>query len=175
MTTLMKRKRRNGLSPFENQLLTPWSNRLLRPWGSRLFRSNFDNMNNLMRFDDIFQDDFFENDSLMPAVNVKEHEENFEIEFAAPGFNKKDFEVTIEEDVLHVCGEKEMEEEEKEDAYSRQEFSYKSFKRSMMLPPSVDLDQDVKASYKNGILKVKLLKREEAIIEEPPKKIIEVN
>lgn len=172
MTTLTKRGRRNGLSPFENRLLTPWNNSLLRPLGGRFFTSNLDN---LMRFDDIFKDDFFEEDSLMPAMNVKEHDENFEIEFAAPGFNKKDFEVTIEEDVLHVCGEKELEEEQKEDDYSRKEFNYKSFKRSMMLPTSVDLDQEVKASYKNGILKVKLLKREEAKKSEPLKKIIEVD
>ena len=172
MTTLTKRKRRNSLTPFENRLLTPWSNSLLRPLGGRFFNSD---LNNMMRFDDIFQDDFFEKDSLMPAMNVKEHEQDFEIEFAAPGFNKKDFEVTIEEDVLHVCGEKELEEEQKEDDYSRKEFNYQSFKRSMMLPTTVDLDQDVKASYKNGILKVKLLKREEALEQEPLKKVIEVN
>lgn len=173
MTTLMKRRRkRNGLSPFESQLLTPWSNNLLRPWGSRLFPSN---LSSLARFDDIFSDDFFEDDSLMPALNVKEHKEDFEIELAAPGFNKKDFEVTIEEDILHVCGEKEVEEAEEEDDYSRKEFSYKSFKRSMMLPNTVDLDQDVKAVYKNGILKVKLLKKEEVTPEEPAKKVIEVN
>jgi len=160
---------------MENRLLTPWSNSFFRPMSDRLFTSNFDNLTSLMRFDDIFKDDFFEDNSLMPAVNVKEHEKDFEIEFAAPGFNKKDFEVTIEEDVLHVCGEKEVEEEEKENEYSRKEFNYKSFKRSMMLPTSVDLDQDIKASYKNGILKVKLLKREEAIAQEPPKKVIEVD
>lgn len=173
MTTLTRRRRkRNGLSPFESQLLTPWRNNLLRPWGGRLFPSS---LNNITRFDDIFNDDFFEDDSLMPALNVKEHDEDFEIELAAPGFNKKDFEVTIEDDVLHVCGEKQQEEEEKEDEYSRKEFSYKSFQRSMVLPPSVDLDQDIKAAYKNGILKVKLLKKEDEVQEEPRKKVIEVN
>lgn len=174
MTTLTKRRRRNELSPFENRLLTPWSNSFLRPLSSRLFRTDFDDLNNLLRFDDVFKDDFFEDDSLMPAMNIKEHKEDFEIELAVPGFNKKDFEVDIEEDVLHVSGEREIENEEKENNYSRKEFSYKSFKRSMMLPPSVDLDQDVKASYKNGILKVKLLKKEEVIEKEHPKKVIEV-
>ncbi|WP_396602006.1 Hsp20/alpha crystallin family protein [Algibacter sp. R77976] len=164
----MKRRRRNGLTPFENRLLTPWNKSVLSPWGSNLFNTS------LKRFDDVFDNDFFEEDSLMPAMNVKEHKEDFEIEFAAPGFNKKDFEVTIENDVLHVCGEKEDEKEEKEDDFSRKEFSYKSFQRSMMLPTSVDLNQDVKASYKNGILKVKLLKQEEVIEKEIPKKVIEV-
>lgn len=174
MTTLMKRRKRNELLPFESNLLTPWSNNFLRPWSSRLFRNNFDEINNLLRFEDVFKDDFFEDDSLMPAMNVKEHKEDFEIELAIPGFNKKDFEVSLEDDILHVCGKKEMEQEEKEDDFSRKEFSYKSFKRSMMLPPSVDLNQDVKASYKNGILKVKLLKKEDVIEKEHPKKVIEV-
>jgi len=167
MTTLMKRRRRNGLRPLENRLFTPWSNNLLRPFASDFFPTNF---NNLVRFDDIFEDDSF-----IPAMNVQEHEKDFEIELSAPGFNKKDFEVSIEEDVLHVSGEHELEEQENEDDYSRKEFSYKSFKRSMMLPPSTDLKQDVKASYKNGILKVKLLKKEEALKKQPPKKIIEVS
>lgn len=175
MTTLIKRRKRNRLSPLENRLLTPWSNSFLRPWDDGLFTSNFGNLSNMIRFNDIFNGDFLEDDSLMPAVNVREHEKDFEIEFAAPGFNKKDFEVTIEDDILHVSGEKEVKEEEKEKEYSRKEFSYKSFKRSMVLPSSVDIDQDIKASYNNGILKVKLLKNEEAIAQEPPKKIIEVD
>ena len=166
MTTLMKRRRKNGLHPLENRLLAPWSNSLLRPWGSDLFPSS---LNNFMGFNKDFEED-----NLIPAMNVLEHEKEFEIEFAAPGFGKKDFEVTIEKDVLHVCGEKEAEEEEKRDDYSRKEFSYKSFEKSMLLPPSVDLDQDVKASYKNGILKIKLLKKEIAIVDETPKKVIEV-
>lgn len=174
MTTLMKRKKRNVLSPFENKLLTPWSNNLLRPWNSRLFNSSFDDLNNLLRFDDVFKNDFFEDDSLMPALNVKENKDNFEIELAIPGFDKKDFEVDIEKDILHISGEKELEQEEKEENYSCKEFSYKSFKRSMMLPASVDLKQDVKAVYKNGILKMKLLKKDEAIEKKHPKKVIEV-
>jgi len=174
MTTLMKRRKRNELLPFESNLLTPWSNSFLRPWSSRLFRNNLDDINSLLRFDDVFKEDFFEDDSLMPAMNVKEHKEDFEIELAIPGFNKKDFEVSLEEDVLHVFGKREIEQEEKEDDFTRKEFSYKSFKRSMVLPSSVDLNQDVKASYKNGILKVRLLKKEEVIENEHPKKVIEV-
>jgi HSP20 family protein len=175
MTTLMKRRRRNGLSPFESTILTPWSNSFVRPWGRDIFPSNLRELNNLIRFDDFFKDDFVDDNSLMPAMNVIELEKDFEIEFAAPGFNKKDFEVSIEEDLLHVSGEKEVELEHKEDDYSRKEFNYKSFKRSMILPSSIDLNQDVKATYKNGILKVKLLKKEETVKKETPKKVIEIN
>lgn len=171
MTTLMKKRKRNRLSPFENQLPTPWNTNILRPWGSSLFNNR---LNNLMGFDDIFNGDFLEEDSLMPAMNVKEHEKDFEIEFAAPSFNKKDFEVFIEDDVLHVRGEKEKEEKEKEEGYSRREFSYRSFEKSIVLPTSVDLNQDVKAIYKNGVLKIKLLKEEKPVEKEIPKKVIEV-
>ncbi|TYQ00271.1 HSP20 family protein [Tenacibaculum adriaticum] len=164
MTTLAKTKRRN-------RFLSPWSNESLLPWNDNFFSSRF---KDLMKLDDAFKDDFFEDDSLMPAMNVKENKKDFDIEFAAPGFNKEDFEVSIENDVLHVSAKKEKETKEEEDNYSRKEFSYKSFQRSSSLPNSVDLDQDVKASYKNGILKVKLLKNEKAEEEKSSKKVIEV-
>ena len=171
----MKNKKRNRLSPMSNQMLTPWRNSLMTPFNESFFNSPIGDLKNLLRFDDIFKDDFFEDDSQMPAMNIKEHKNDFEIEFAAPGFDKKDFEVTIEDDVLHVCGEKEVEKEEEDEDFSRKEFSYKSFKRSTMLPESIDLNQKIKANYKNGILKVNLLKKAEAVKKQPPKKIIEVS
>jgi HSP20 family protein len=140
---------------------------------NRLFPSwNNDNLKSFLSNDDFFNNDFFEEDSLMPAMNVKEHDKDFEIEFAAPGFSKKDFEVTIDDNILNVCGEKKIEEEEEEEGYTRKEFSYNSFKRSLSLPKTVNTNQDVKATYKNGILKLNLLKKEEA--KELPKKVIEV-
>lgn len=140
---------------------------------SRLFPSwTNDTFDRLLNVDDIFNSDFFEENSLMPAMNVIEHEDDFEIEFAAPGFSKKDFVVTIEDNILHVNGEKKKEVEEKEENYARKEFSYTSFKRSLSLPQSVNLDQKVKATYKNGILKINLLKKEE--VKEHPEKVVEV-
>ena len=140
---------------------------------NRLFPSwNNDNLKSFLSNDNFFNNDFFEEDSLMPAMNVKEHDNDFEIEFAAPGFSKKDFEVTIDDNILNVCGEKKKETEEKDDDYTRKEFSYNSFKRSLSLPKSVNAEQDVKATYKNGILKLNLQKKEEA--KELPKKVIEV-
>ncbi len=147
--TLIKFKNRNRLFPWDNSSL-----------------------NNFLSTEDFFNDDFFVEDSLMPAMNVIEHDEDFEIEFAAPGFSKKDFEVTIDENILNVCGEKSHEEEEKKDDYTRKEFSYNSFKRSLKLPNTINTAEDVKAVYKNGILKLNLQKKEEA--KEIPKKVIEV-
>lgn len=139
---------------------------------NRLFPWSNEGLKTFLNTDDFFKNDFLDEDSLMPAMNVKEHDSDFEIEFAAPGFSKKDFEVTINDNILNVCGEKKHEEEEKEDDYTRKEFSYNSFKRSLTLPKSVNVDQDVKATYKNGILKLNLQKKEEA--KQQPKKVIEV-
>jgi HSP20 family protein len=140
---------------------------------NRLFPSwNNDSLKSFLSNDEFFKNDFFEEDSLMPAMNVKEHDDDFEIEFAAPGFSKNDFEVTINDHMLNVCGEKKQEREEKDDDYTRKEFSYNSFRRSLTLPKSVNTEQDVKAIYKNGILKLNLHKKEEA--KEQPKKVIEV-
>jgi HSP20 family protein len=140
---------------------------------NRLFPSwNNDSLKGFFGNDDFFSNDFFEEDSLMPAMNVKEHEKDFEIEFAAPGFSKKDFEVTINGNILNVCGEKKNESEEKQEDYTRKEFSYNSFKRSLQLPKTVQTEQDVKATYKNGILKLNLQKKEEA--KAKPKKVIDV-
>jgi HSP20 family protein len=140
---------------------------------NRLFPSwNNDSLKSFLSNDDFFNNDFFEEDSLMPAMNVKEHEKDFEIEFAAPGFSKKDFEVTINENILNVCGKKKKETEEKSEDYTLKEFSYNSFKRSMQLPKSVNADQNVKAIYKDGILKLNLQKKDEVKVK--PKKVIEV-
>jgi len=139
---------------------------------NQLFPWNNNGLKNFLSTDEFFNDDFFEEDSLMPAMNVKEHNDDFEIEFAAPGFTKKDFEVTIDGDILHVNGEKSKESEEKEEGYTCKEFSYNSFKRSLKLPNTIKKDQDIKATYKNGILKLNLLKKEE--VKATPKKVIEV-
>lgn len=140
---------------------------------NRLFPSwNNDSLKTLLGNDAFFNSDFFEDDSLMPAMNVKEHDKDFEIEFAAPGFSKEDFEITIDDNILNVYGEKKKEEEEKDENYTRKEFSYNSFQRSLNLPETINTDQEVKATYKKGILKLNLLKKEG--IKEQPKKIIEV-
>ena len=118
---------------------------------------------NSFRFDDLFDDDFFTSKTTLPAMNVKEHEDDFKIEFAVPGFAKDDFEVSIEDDILYVSAEKSMEDMEDEDDYTRKEFSYSSFNRTFQLPKSVDISKEVKANYKDGVLKLRLVKDEEAL------------
>ncbi|MDU8885707.1 Hsp20/alpha crystallin family protein [Yeosuana sp. MJ-SS3] len=166
MTTLIKRKNRN-------RLLTPRYERMFTPWTNNFFPFKNDAVSSLLNFEDPFNGDFIDEESLLPAMNVKEHKNDFAIEFAAPGFTKNDFEVSIEDNVLHVEGEKSEKEKVKEEDFTRKEFNYKSFKRSIALPESVDLNQKIKATYKDGILNVKLLKKEEAV-KGTSKKVIEI-
>lgn len=148
------------------------SNKRLFPLGSNSMLWNSNPFQNFFNYSDFFNDDLLEGDSLLPAMNVKENDDNFEIDFAAPGFSKKEFEITIEDNILHVSGERSIENEETEEDYYRKEFSYNSFRRSLKLPVNVDLTSKVKAKYKNGILKLNLLKKEE--VEKETKKFIEI-
>ncbi len=134
-----------------------------RPFGNLVTQDFFD-------LDDFFDnrwssnmlpDDFWNGKSGEPALNIKETDDNFEIELAAPGFAKKDFEVTIEDGCLNIKAEKEHSDEEKEEKFTRREFSYSSFQRSLQLPDTVK-DEDIKAKYNDGILSFKLTKKEEA-------------
>jgi len=80
---------------------------------------------------------------------------------AAPGLTKDDFNITIEDGVLTVSAEKEEKSEEKQEGYLCKEFSYNTFSRSMILPEMVDENKEVKAQYKDGILKLMLHKKPE--------------
>ena len=108
----------------------------------------------------------------VPAVNVVENKEGFRIEVAAPGLQKSDFKLNLEKNQLTISAQKEQKEgEEANEKYSRREFKYSSFQRTFTLPNSVDGEKIV-AAYADGILKVELPKREEAI--EKPLREIEI-
>jgi HSP20 family protein len=126
-----------------------------------------------MDSNDVFADDFFTRDRKLPAMNVKETKDIFEIELAVPGFTKKDIEVTLEDDYLEVHAEKSKEViEDESEGYTRREFTFTHFDRRMHLPTTINPKKEVKATYKNGILSLKLTKKVE--IKEIPKKIIEI-
>src|SRR5688572_525872 len=89
----------------------------------------------------------------LPAVNIKENNNEFNIEFAAPGFNKSDFKIKVEENVLNISAEKEGQKSEEKDHFTRKEFSYNSFSRSFTLPQTVNAEK-IDAKYNNGILQL---------------------
>lgn len=112
-------------------------------------------------------------DTTIPSVNVKEDDNRYEIEVAAPGLNKEDFSLKIENNVLTISSEKENEKDEKAGNYSRREFSYQSFKRSFTLPEGHILTDKILAKYNNGILRIELPKRDE--VKPQPEKMIEIS
>ena len=98
----------------------------------------------------------------LPSVNIKETQDAFEVEVAAPGFEKKDFNIELDNDILTISSDKEIKEEVKDDEkVSRQEFSYQSFTRSFSLPELVESDK-ISAKYDKGILSISIPKKEEA-------------
>ena len=97
----------------------------------------------------------------LPAVNVKETNDDFVIELAAPGMEKSDFKVNFKNNVLTISSEKKNESEEKNENYTRKEFSYQSFQRSFTVAENAVIGDKIAAKYNNGILNITLPKREE--------------
>ena len=123
-------------------------------------------------------DDFFNNvpartnfSGTLPAVNVKETEDDYAIELAVPGLKKEDFKVEINEGILTIAAERKTENEEKKEGYTRREFSFTNFTRRFTLPETAD-ENNISASYTDGILVLNLPKKEEA--KPQPARLIEV-
>jgi HSP20 family protein len=105
---------------------------------------------------------FSSTDTTLPAVNVKESDETFEIEVAAPGMSKGDFRINLENNLLTISSEKKEEKKQEEKGqYSRREFSYQSFQRSFTVPETLVDGDKISAKYCEGILCITLPKKEE--------------
>lgn len=104
---------------------------------------------------------FSSTNTSLPAVNVKETDDDFVIELAAPGMDKNDFKINFKNNVLTISSEKKNENEEKSQNYTRKEFSYQSFQRSFTVSDNAVLGDKISAKYNNGILHITLPKREE--------------
>lgn len=120
-------------------------------------------------FDSVRNSSFIGNN--LPAVNVKETADKFELEVAAPGMKKEDFKIELDNNILGISSEKKEENERTEEKYTRREFSYHSFRRTFTLPDSVDAD-NILAAYQEGVLKIEIPKRKEE--EKVNSKLIEI-
>ena len=123
-------------------------------------------------FDNLFNDSFI-SDRLVtriPAVNITETTEAFAIELAAPGLQKSDFKINVDKNIISISVDKVEESVSDDKLYSKKEYSYSSFSRSFTLPETVDYS-DIDAVYVDGVLQVKIGKKEEAIV---AKRLIEV-
>lgn len=122
--------------------------------GVRDLDSIFDNF---FRFPSFVED---ERVDFVPRVNVQDSEHKLRLIFEVPGMEKKDFKVTVKDNLLTVSGERDFKSEEKTNNFVRTEIRTGQFSRSFTLPNTVHADQ-IEADYKNGMLEITLPKKEE--------------
>jgi HSP20 family protein len=99
--------------------------------------------------------------AFVPPVDIYEDQHGIQLKLEVPGIEEKDLNIHVENNVLTVSGERKFENEQKEENFHRIERRYGSFSRSFTLPNTVDTDK-ITADYNNGVLSVRLVKREEA-------------
>ena len=125
-----------------------------------------DRMNRL--FDESFRgartgtaDEWALGGSWAPAVDIYEQDGNIVMKAELPGVDPKAVDIRLENNTLTLRGERKLDKEVKEDSYHRVERAYGAFSRSFTLPTVVD-QGNIKAEYRDGVLKLTLPKREEA-------------
>ena len=96
-----------------------------------------------------------------PSINVVENNDHYLLEVAIPGLNKNDIELKLENGLLRISAERKEEKEDSAERYTRREFGYASFQRTMKLPENVD-EAKISATSKNGVLNIELPKTEVA-------------
>lgn len=130
-----------------------------------VFQDGFNRMvSNFFGDDWGLSSDFFANkrfSNFSPVVNVSVNKNSVQVTAELPGLSDKDIQISLQDDVLTIKGEKKVEKESKDNDYLRVERSYGSFQRSIQLPCEVEADS-IKASHKNGVLKIEMPKSAKA-------------
>ncbi len=133
-------------------------------------------------FDDFLNRDIFnwglsnfsDTNTTIPAVNIKETNDSYEVEVAAPGMTKKDFKVVLEGNNLTISSEKETAKAQNEEVrYTSREFSYQSFSRTFTLQKDVVDTEKIQAKYEDGVLHLLIPKMEHAKQKQP--RLIEIS
>lgn len=124
-----------------------------------VYSSAFSNL-----LENFFNDNFLSREfsNFVPAVNVLEDENVFNVELSAPGFKKEDFKIELDNKTLTISAEhEEQKEEKKSKTFRRKEFNFGSFRRTFSLPETVN-EEKIDAKYESGVLTLTLPKKEEA-------------
>ncbi|MEO8435321.1 MAG: Hsp20/alpha crystallin family protein [Pyrinomonadaceae bacterium] len=119
---------------------------------NRLFTSNLTRS---------FDDEGIARGAWSPNVDIYENKDHIVLEAELPGMNREDFDLSVENNVITLSGERHFEKKDDNDNYHRVERAYGSFTRSFTLPQTVSAE-GANAEYRNGVLRVTLPKREEA-------------
>jgi len=130
--------------------------RALTPWtGIGNLKQEMDRM--LERVFESKWDEFAALGDWAPSMDISETKDSLVVKAEAPGMDQKDIQISLQENLLTIKGEKKQEKEEKEERYHRVERSYGTFTRSVRLPVGVDASK-VTATFKNGLLIVTMPK-----------------
>lgn len=109
-------------------------------------------------FNDFFGNEWLTSSRSVPAINIREEEDGFVVEVAAPGMTKEDCNVMVDDDnnlIISFEKKNESEEKDKKGKYLRREFSYTQFQRTMILPENAEKDK-INAKVENGVLMVEI-------------------
>jgi HSP20 family protein len=126
--------------------------------------SHFDPLANLRLFEDAFSRMLSEpssNRPWSPAVDIYETENELVLKADLPEVNQKDIDVRVENQTLTISGSRNFEKSDDQKGFHRIERSYGNFVRSFAIPNTFDTE-NIKAEYQNGVLSVKLTKKEAA-------------
>eukprot|EP01156_Anaeramoeba_ignava_P005681 Anaeramoba_ignava/a295_10.p1 GENE.a295_10~~a295_10.p1 ORF type:complete len:147 (+),score=20.89 a295_10:29-469(+) len=124
---------------------------------SKIFNDFFDT-----EFSDWSNNNFSATNTTLPAVNIKDEKDQFTVEVAVPGMEKKDFNIDLKDNLLTISSEKEFKNEDDDKKYTRKEYCYQSFKRTFTLPENIVDREKISAKYENGELRIIIPKRDEA-------------
>ena len=126
-------------------------------------------LSNFLRPGSLLDRDFFDIASDMfptrlginvPTANITETPKEFKLELAAPGLERKDVNVEVNNHTLTISAEKKEEKKEEKEGYSRREYSFNSFCRTFELPDNIK-EGNIDAKYENGVLRVVVPKLKE--------------
>lgn len=137
------------------------------PYNERDFRKGFEVLNSLIsNFESGREESFLA--AFVPKVNTREGEYAYHIELDLPGIKKEDIDITTEDNVLTISGERKIKDEVKEEDYYKVESRYGKFSRSFTLPEEIDVES-IHAESADGVLEVIIPKKEDAL--KKPRKI----
>ena len=138
---------------------------LMKPQGTRSIsnlRNEMDRIfNDLMPFRWSLEDSEMETGIWAPVADLSETDDSYLIETELPGLNKKDINITYQDKMLTIEGERKKEKEEETNGYLRSERYFGTFKRSFVLPAAIREDK-IKANFKEGVLKITIPKAEKS-------------
>ena len=143
-----------------------------------IVKRNGNMQNNFPKFfDDLINRDIFnwglsnfsDTNTTIPAVNIKETTDHYEVEVAVPGMEKKDFKVVLKGNTLSISSDKTTSNDQQNEAakYKSREFSYESFSRTFTLQKEVVDTENIQAKYEQGVLQLLIPKKEQAKEKEP--------